>query len=85
MCAGMDQVDKNYVKSVVYEMSKDSRFFQNEQRKNAENTKRNDLLSAKLKALSLHELASAQKQADRIAAALEASRDLSRTYIHVDM
>lgn len=39
--AGMDDVDKEYVKGVVYRMSKDSPHFRNEQRKTEEGTRRN--------------------------------------------
>jgi hypothetical protein len=83
--AGMDEVDKDYVKGVVYEMSKDSNFFKNEQRKNEENTKRNLALKQRLEALSRAELDAAGKWADKFVAQLERTRDLSRTFIHVDM
>ena len=83
--AGMDDVDKEYVKSVVYTMSKDSNFFKNEQRKNNENTKNIEALKLRLNALTAAQLESAQKWADKHMVALERTRDLSRTFIHVDM
>ena len=83
--AGMDDVDKDYVKRVVYEMSKDSNFFKNEQRKNEENARRNQELKQKLEALSPSELDVAQKWADKYMAEKERTRDLSRTFVHVDM
>lgn len=81
--AGMEDVDKNYVKDVVFRMSKDSRFFQNEQRKNEENTRRNLELKQKFDALTPSELDAASKWADKHMALLEKQRDLSRTFIHV--
>jgi len=61
--AGMDDVDKAYVKRVVHEMSKDSNFFKNEQRKGEENSRRIEELKRKLDALSPAELDAADKWA----------------------
>ncbi len=83
--AGMDDVDKDYVKKVVHEMSKDSNFFKNEQRKNEENSRRNDDLKLKLDALSPWELDKADKWAARYMQEQERTCDLTRTFIHVDM
>jgi len=81
--AGMEGVDKDYVKDVVFKMSRDSNFFKNEQRKNEENSKRNRSLKQQLDALGPSELAAAGKWADKHLALLEKQRDLSRTFIHV--
>jgi DNA polymerase kappa len=83
--AGMEDVDKTYVKNVVFEMSKDSNFFKNEQRKSEENSRRNLVLKQKLEALSAAELDAGEKWAAQYMLSLERSRDLSRTFIHVDM
>jgi DNA polymerase kappa len=82
---GMDEVDKEYVKKIVYDMSKDSKFFLNEQRKNLENSKRNDQMRAKLLSIPDHVLTAHQRTADRCITSAEAGRCLSRTFIHVDM
>lgn len=83
--AGMDDVDKEYVKKVVFEMSKDSNFYKNEQRKGEEAEKRINALKEKLHSLTAAELENAEKLADRFMSEAEASQDLSRTFIHVDM
>ena len=81
----MDDVDKDYVKGVVYEMSKESNFFKNERRKGEENSRRNEALKQKFEALSPSELEAGEKWAEQHMASLERSRNLSRTFIHVDM
>lgn len=83
--AGMDDVDKDYVKSVVYDMSRESNFFKNEQRKSELSSQRNLALKEKLDALTGPELDAAEKWAAKHMAFLEKTRDLSRTFIHVDM
>jgi hypothetical protein len=83
--AGMDGVDKEYVKRIVFEMSKSSDFFRNEQRKEAAHRSSNEQLAAKVSALTATELSIADTVADRYIARAEASRDLSRRFIHVDM
>lgn len=83
--AGMDGVDKEYVKRIVYEMSKSSDFFKNEQRKEAVHRSNNEHLAARVSALTPAELSSAEAAADRFMLRAEAGRDLSRRFIHVDM
>ncbi|KAF6260719.1 hypothetical protein COO60DRAFT_856036 [Scenedesmus sp. NREL 46B-D3] len=83
--AGMQNVDKEKVKRVVFEMSKDSAHFKNEQRKQAQVDARIAQLKAKAASISQAELAAHQKAADAKLAQLEAGRDLSRTWLHADM
>ena len=83
--AGMDGVDKDYVKKVVFEMSRSSDFFRNEQRKDAIHRKANEQLSARVAAFTAAELSRAEAAADRYMERAEAGRDLSRRFIHVDM
>uniref|UniRef100_A0A383WPR7 DNA polymerase kappa n=1 Tax=Tetradesmus obliquus TaxID=3088 RepID=A0A383WPR7_TETOB len=83
--AGMQNVDKEKVKRIVYEMSKDSAHFKNEQRKQAQVDVRIAQLKARAASLSQAELAAHQKAADAKLAQLEAGRDLSRTWLHADM
>eukprot|EP00878_Enallax_costatus_P028564 GHUV01030860.1.p1 GENE.GHUV01030860.1~~GHUV01030860.1.p1 ORF type:complete len:153 (+),score=55.75 GHUV01030860.1:397-855(+) len=59
--AGMQNVDKEKVKKIVYEMSKDSAHFRNEQRKQAQVDAKIAQLKAKVAALSTAELAGFQK------------------------
>jgi hypothetical protein len=83
--AGMEGVDKERVKRLVYEMSKDSPHFLNEQRKMAATEERVGRMRAAAAALSRAALARHAAAADAQLAELEAGRDLSRTWLHVDM
>ncbi|KAK9820063.1 hypothetical protein WJX72_005623 [[Myrmecia] bisecta] len=83
--AGMTGVDREHVKKVVYEMSKDSAHFINEQRKQAQVDLRIHKLLQRAKGLTAQELAAYTRAQDMKLAALEATRDLSRVWIHVDM
>jgi hypothetical protein len=83
--AGMDDVDKEYVKKVVFEMSKDSSFFKNQQRMSHAGTQRIAKMKEQIAALTPSEVLQGERWADSVMARLEEQRDLSRTYIHVDM
>jgi len=83
--AGMEGVDKEKVQRIVYEMSKGSKYFQNEERKES-------FIKHKVQNMRLHfsnlthsDLSHYQKIADKRILELEASRDLSRIWLHVDM
>uniref|UniRef100_A0A061R8V8 DNA polymerase kappa n=1 Tax=Tetraselmis sp. GSL018 TaxID=582737 RepID=A0A061R8V8_9CHLO len=83
--AGMDNVDKEKVKKVVYEMSKDSAFFQNEQRKMENSRRKIDELICQAEALTAEQLDRFEKSADDRIAELEAKRRLDKVWLHVDM
>eukprot|EP00891_Asterochloris_glomerata_P005434 jgi/Astpho2/5434/e_gw1.00076.4.1_t len=83
--AGMQNVDKEHVKRIVYEMSKDSPHFKNEQRKQAQTEERIRKMQVQAKALSAGEVAHHTSAMDAKILALEATRDLTRTWLHVDM
>jgi DNA polymerase kappa len=83
--AGMDNADLNKVKNVVYEMSKDSVHFQNEQRKMQQTEEKIARMKSTAASLSSSELAAKAAAMDARIAELEATRDLTRTWIHVDM
>ena len=83
--AGMDNADLAKVKQVVYEMSKDSAHFQNEQRKMQQTEEKIARFKATAASLSSSELAAKAAAMDARIAELEATRDLTRTWIHVDM
>lgn len=83
--AGMDGVDKDKVQKVVYEMSKGSRYFENEQRKEASIQQRVQHMQAQAARLTVADLTNYEKMADSKLAELEASRDLSRIWMHVDL
>ncbi|KIY92783.1 DNA polymerase kappa subunit [Monoraphidium neglectum] len=81
----MQGVDKDRVKKVVYEMSKDSAHFKNEQRKQAAVDEKIARLRQRAAALGPAELAAHTRAVDARVAALEARRDLGRTWLHCDM
>ena len=83
--AGMEGVDRERVRRVVLEASKGSAHFAREQEKNRQTEARGRALRARVVNLSASELAEAQIRADEAAAALELARDLSQTWLHVDM
>ncbi|CAO2813559.1 unnamed protein product [Amaranthus hypochondriacus] len=83
--AGMDGVDKEKVQKVVYEMSKGSKYFENEERKEALMSQKIENMRERRKKLSAADISHYQKVAERRITELEAQRDLSRIWLHVDM
>ncbi|CAI8587285.1 unnamed protein product [Vicia faba] len=83
--AGMEGVDKEKVQKIVYEMSKGSKYFQNEERKEAFIKQKIENMRLQFAKLSPSDLSHYQKVAERRILELEASRDLSRIWLHVDM
>ncbi|KAL1192585.1 DNA polymerase kappa [Cardamine amara subsp. amara] len=83
--AGMEGVDKEKVQRIVYEMSKGSKYFQNEERKEALMKHKIDHMRDRCAKLSSSDLSNYHKVVDRRILELEATRDLSRIWLHVDM
>ena len=83
--AGMAGVDRDRVKRITYELSKDSAHFREEQRKQRAADEKAARLCADAARLPAAALAAAERAADAKVAALEAGRDLSRAWLHVDM
>ncbi|MBA0603796.1 DNA polymerase kappa [Gossypium raimondii] len=83
--AGMDGVDKEKVQRVVYEMSKGSKYFENEERKEALLRQKIEHMRARAAKLSAADLSHYQKVADKRILELDSTRDLSRIWLHVDM
>lgn len=83
--AGMESVDQEKVKKVVYEMSKSSSYYSNEQRKSKQTSQRiQDLLKVKAQ-LTARQLEEGNKVYEAYRDELEAGRDLRKTWIHVDL
>ena len=74
-------MDREHVKRVVYEMSKDSAHFSEEQRKWRQTEARIARMRQQAEALTSGELAAHQRAMDERLAELEAQRDLSRTWL----
>eukprot|EP00959_Pyramimonas_sp_CCMP1952_P391714 8208648-Pyramimonas_sp.AAC.1 len=72
--AGMDNVDKEKVKRVVFEMSQGSAHFKNEQRKEVAQMERIERMQAQLALLSPAKIAAHDRAADSQIAMLEATR-----------
>jgi hypothetical protein len=83
--AGMEGVNVDNVKRVVYEMSKDSAHFKNEQRKQEQTEEKIRRMKAQAQALTAADLQRHTADADAKLADLAASRDLTRTWLCVDM
>ncbi|TVU46154.1 hypothetical protein EJB05_05672, partial [Eragrostis curvula] len=83
--AGMEGVDKEKVQKVIYEMSKGSKYFENEQRKEALTKQKIEHLRAQCAKLTHDDISHFQKVAEKKILELEASRDLSKVWLHTDM
>ncbi|KAH6773137.1 DNA/RNA polymerases superfamily protein [Perilla frutescens var. frutescens] len=83
--AGMEGVDKEKVQRVVYEMSKGSKYFEHEEKKEAYMKQKIESMRAQFAKLTESDISIHQKIADRRIAELEATRDLLRIWLHVDM
>ncbi|POM60232.1 DNA polymerase kappa [Phytophthora palmivora] len=83
--AGMKGVDKQHVQEVVHKMSKDSSFYQKSLRDNEKVEQRVVAMREKLACLTGGQLLRLQQEADARVAQMEATRDLSRTIVVVDM
>ncbi|XP_022148772.1 DNA polymerase kappa isoform X3 [Momordica charantia] len=83
--AGMEGVDKERVQRIVYEMSKGSKYFENEERKEAIIREKIEKMRARCVQLTATDLSHYEKVADKRTFELESTRDLSRIWLHVDM
>ncbi|KAG7395257.1 hypothetical protein PHYBOEH_004003 [Phytophthora boehmeriae] len=83
--AGMKDVDKQRVQEVVHKMSKDSNFYQKSLRDNEKVDQQVAAMREKLAMLTNAQQLRLQQEADARVAQLEATRDLSRTVVVVDM
>ncbi|KAK3146741.1 hypothetical protein QOZ80_3BG0271130 [Eleusine coracana subsp. coracana] len=83
--AGMEGVDKENVQKVIYEMSKGSKYFENEQRKEALTKQKIEHLRAQCAKLTDNDISHFKKVAETKMLELEASRDLSKIWLHTDM
>ncbi|EMS61094.1 Calcium-transporting ATPase 2, plasma membrane-type [Triticum urartu] len=83
--AGMEGVDKEKVQKVIYEMSKGSKYFENEQKKEAITKLKIEHLRAQCAKLTDNDISHFQKVAEKKILELEASRDLSKIWLHTDM
>lgn len=82
--AGQDTVDQQKVSEIIYNASKGSKFFNNEEVKDKNLTEKITRIMAKRRQLEKLDLASDLRRADDYIAELELSRDLSQVVVHID-
>ena len=82
--AGQDTVDQQKVSEVIYNASKGSRYFNNEEHKDKNLTQKIEKILAKKSQLEHLDLTTDLRRADEYIAELELSRDLSQTVVHID-
>lgn len=74
----------NQVSEIIYEASKGSKYFNNEEHKDKNLTQKIEKILAKKRQLERVDLASDLRRADEYITELELSRDLSQTVVHID-
>ncbi|KAI9706692.1 MAG: hypothetical protein M1836_003702 [Candelina mexicana] len=82
--AGQDAVDQKKVSEIIYNASKGSKFFNNEEVKDKNLTHKIERILARKAQLEKVDLASDLRRADECIAELELTRDLTQTVVHVD-
>ena len=83
--AGMDGVDREKIKRLVWEMSKDSPFQKEQERRDAKVAEHIGECQKRFSLLSADELEVQRQRADRVLAGLDSKRNFARTWACVDM
>lgn len=84
MKSGQDAVDQKKVSEIIYEASKGSKFFNNEEARDKNLTVKIERILAKKAQLEKLDLSHELRRADDYITELELSRDLTQTVVHVD-
>ncbi|CBX95091.1 similar to DNA-directed polymerase kappa [Plenodomus lingam JN3] len=82
--AGQDTVDQQKVSEIIYNASKGSKFFNNEETKDKNLSEKINRILAKRRELEKMDLTSDLRRADDYIAELELTRDLSQVVVHLD-
>ncbi|KAL8911106.1 MAG: hypothetical protein Q9172_007731, partial [Xanthocarpia lactea] len=82
--AGQDAVDQQKVSEIIYNASKGSKFFNNEEYKDKNLTQKIEKILTRKRQLERTDLTSDLRRADEYISELELSRDLSQTVVHID-
>ncbi|KAF2856633.1 DNA-directed polymeras-like protein kappa [Plenodomus tracheiphilus IPT5] len=82
--AGQDSVDQQKVSEVIYNVSRGSKFFNNEEVKDRNLSEKITKILAKRRQLEKIDLTSDLRRADDYIAELELTRDLSQVVVHLD-
>ncbi|CAF4593524.1 unnamed protein product [Rotaria socialis] len=83
--AGMEDLDKEKINKLIQDASKNSKFFKQQQRREEDNRRRIEVKLSKIKSFTPFQIEQAEKSVDRYLAQLDKTRDLSRTFCHIDM
>ncbi|KAL7897049.1 hypothetical protein HDV63DRAFT_85180 [Trichoderma sp. SZMC 28014] len=82
--AGQDKVDQSKVSEIIYNASKGSKYFSREEVRDKILTKKIDQILSRKKKLEQQDLTRDLRNADRLLAELELSRDLTQHIVHLD-
>lgn len=82
--AGQDAVDQQKVSEIIYNASKGSKFFNNEEAKDKNLTEKINKILARKRQLEKLDLSADLRRADDYIAELELGRDLSQVVVHID-
>lgn len=82
--AGQDSVDQQKVSEIIYNASKGSKYFNNEEHKDKNLTQKIERILSRKCQLERIDLTSDLRRADEYITELELSRDLSQTIVHLD-
>ena len=82
--SGQDGVDQKKVSEIIYNASKGSKFFNNEEAKDKVLTAKIERILSKKKQLDKLDLSSDVRRADHYIEELELTRDLTQSLVHVD-
>ena len=82
--SGQDNVDQKKVSEIIYNASKGSRFFNNEEVKDKNLTIKINRILARKRHLEKLDLRQDLRKADECIAQLEVTRDLSQSIVHID-
>uniref|UniRef100_I3KGS3 DNA polymerase kappa n=1 Tax=Oreochromis niloticus TaxID=8128 RepID=I3KGS3_ORENI len=83
--AGMEGLDRDKINKIIMETSKGSKFYENELKRDQQVNQRITKMMLQKARITEQQLKKAQAQVEKVATALEKSRDLSRVIVHVDM
>eukprot|EP01126_Amoeba_proteus_P060289 TRINITY_DN7957_c0_g1_i9.p1 TRINITY_DN7957_c0_g1~~TRINITY_DN7957_c0_g1_i9.p1 ORF type:complete len:103 (-),score=25.47 TRINITY_DN7957_c0_g1_i9:123-431(-) len=83
--SGLDNVDRNKVNQIIYEMSKDSAYYKNERRKDEKTKERITQIHQRLKEVESRDSREIQQKVDSLIIDLEATRCLTKVWAHFDM
>ncbi|GKU03117.1 dna polymerase kappa subunit [Fusarium langsethiae] len=82
--AGQDKVDQTKVSEIIYNASKGSKFFNREEERDKTLTQKIEQIIARKAQLEKRDLTRDLRNADRLIAELELTRDLTQHIVHVD-